>query len=92
MDRRCDPSRKEARIAARPRLASDVFDLALDILHRYPNDLQVVELATMAADLHYGTELALAFMNRGISGDNARRLLKQYEQFKQRTCADRPGI
>lgn len=68
---------------ARPRLASEVFDRMLEVAHRYPDDEGVKELVVMSADLHYGSELALAYMNRGISGENARRLLSEYERFVQ---------
>lgn len=69
---------------AKPRLASQVFDRALDVASRYPEDADVKELVLLAGDLHYGTELALSHLNRGVSGDNARRLTREYERFKKR--------
>lgn len=74
---------------ARERLASTVFDAAMGVAERYPEDDEVRRLVVLAGDLHYGVELALAYMNRGISGDNARRLQRAYEQFKQQF--DTPG-
>lgn len=74
---------------ARERLASTVFDAAMGVAKRYPEDTEVRRLVVLAGDLHYGTELALAYLNRGISGDNARRLQRAYDQFKQQF--DAPG-
>ena len=69
---------------AQPRLSEEVWVSALDLTTKYPTDNDVRMLAQLAADLHYGTELALAHINRGVSGENARRLLREYERMKAR--------
>ena len=69
---------------ARPRLASEAFDAALEVQMRYPHDEGVKDLVVLIGNLHYGSELALAYLNRGIDGNNARRLEREYARFKQR--------
>lgn len=70
-------------MAAKPRLAAEVFDLAMDVAHRYPQDGEVKELLSLAADLHYGIEIGLSHINRGASGENARRLTREYQRFRE---------
>lgn len=66
---------------ARPRLAAETFDAALDVAQRYPDDQEVQGLVRMVGDLFYANELSLAFLNRGISGKQARHLFREYERF-----------
>ena len=51
---------------------------------RYPHDDELRGLVVMIGNLHYANELVLAFANRGIDGDQAHRLLRDYQRFKQR--------
>ena len=74
-------------MAAQPRLAAVVFDLAMDVAHRYPHDGDVKELLSQIADLHYGIEIGLAHINRGASGENARRLTREYQRLKEGLAA-----
>lgn len=74
-------------MAARPRLASEAFDLAMDVADRYPHGAQVKELLTIVADVHYGIEIGLSFINRGASGENARRLVREHKRFQKQMGA-----
>ena len=74
-------------MAARPRLASEAFDLAMDVADRYPHDADVKELLSQIGDLHYGIEIGLSFINRGASGENAKRLVREHKRFQKQMGA-----
>jgi tetrahydromethanopterin S-methyltransferase subunit B len=60
------------------RLAKEVFDQATQVAKTYPNE-ETYKLVRMTANLYYGTQIGLAFINRGAKGVRARQLLDDYE-------------
>lgn len=68
---------------ARPRLSEEAWGKALEIVKKYPADPDVRALAHTCAAMHYGVELGMAYINRGITGDRARQLFNEYESARQ---------
>ena len=63
---------------AADRLAKEVFEAATALAQAQPNP-DTYRLAKMTANLYYGTQLGMAFINRGAEGVRARQLLDDYE-------------
>lgn len=65
-------------MSAKDRLAKEVYDHAMDLARRQPSP-ETYQLVKMTANLYYGTQIGLAFLNRGAEGIRARQLLDDYE-------------
>ena len=63
---------------ATDRLAKEVFEEATRLAHDHPTP-DTYRLAKMAGSLWFGTQLGMAFINRGADGVRARQLLAEYE-------------
>lgn len=60
------------------RLAKEVYEQATEVAKQYPTP-ETYALARMTANLYYGTQIGMAFLNRGAEGVRARQLLADYE-------------
>lgn len=60
------------------RLAKEVYEQATEVAKRNPSE-DTYKLVKMTANLYYGTQIGLAFINRGAEGVRARQLLEDYE-------------
>jgi len=63
---------------AADRLAKEVFEEAKLLAQHQPSP-ETYRLAKMTANLYYGTQIGMAFLNRGAEGVRARQLLDDYE-------------
>lgn len=63
---------------ATDRLAKEVYEQATALAQRAPSE-DSYRLVRMTANLYYGTQIGMAFLNRGAEGVRARQLLDDYE-------------
>lgn len=65
-------------MSAKERLAKEVYEHAMELARKQPYP-ETYQLVKMTANLYYGTQIGLAFLNRGADGARAQQLLKDYE-------------
>lgn len=63
---------------ATDRLAKEVYEQATVVAQHAPSE-ETYRLVRMTANLYYGTQIGMAFLNRGAEGVRARQLLDDYE-------------
>ena len=66
---------------ARPRRSEELLAKVQDLARTTPTPA-VMEIARLATDIHYGTEIGMAYLNRGASGTRAAQLVKEFEELR----------
>lgn len=65
---------------ARPRRSEELLAKVQDLVGER-KDPTAIEVARTAADVHYGTEIGLAFISRGAGTVRGRQLLRDYDEL-----------